>query len=117
MGLRIEHLKEIIATTDICLKDMRVVIALPSSVYKEDKELYDIQQRDTDALAGYLMNNIGSELVSIITDSNSINDLANSITRPYECVIFLHKAMSFESIITLSLFRKYNKNLKHFNLY
>jgi len=117
MGLRIENLKEIVATTDICLKDMRVVIALPSSVYKEDRELCDIQQRDADALAGYLMNNIGSELVSIIIGSNSINDLANSITSPYECVIFLHEAMVFESIVIISILTKYNKNLKYFNLY
>ena len=120
---KIEELEEMLATQDVDLKEMNVVIAVPAFdesvrlIYTEDRVLYDAQQRDADILARHIMNDIGAELVSVITGFDKVNDLARNVTDPYECVILLHEFMSFESIPILSTLREYNKDLKHFELY
>jgi len=120
---KIEELKGMLVMGNVDLLDKRVVIAVPSfdesmrSIYDEDRVLYDVQQRDADVLARYIMNDVGAELVSVITGFNSINDLASSVADPYECVIFLHEFMSFESVAILSTLTKHNKDLKYFEVY
>ena len=120
---KIKELRGMLAMENVDLQDKRVVIALPDfdacmhSIYDVDRVLYDVRQKDADVLARYMMNEIGAELVSVITGFSKINSLASSVADPYECVIFLHEFMSFESVAILSTLTKYNKNLKYFEVY
>ena len=120
---KIEVLKGEFVMKNMDLQDKRVVIALPAfdesmrSIYTEDRVLYDVQQRDADVQARHIMTDTGAELVSIVTGFDKVNDLARNVTDPYECLIFLHEFMSFESIAILSTLTKYNKNLKYFEIH
>ena len=119
---KIKKLEELVTRRNISLNNRSVVIALPAlnenmrSIYISNKELYESQRKDADVLARYLIDSMGTDLVSLGMGCDKVNNLAKSVLRPYDFVIFLHEVGKFESFSILLALKSHNQFLQHFDL-
>lgn len=117
---KIQEFNELVKCNN--LKDKYVVIVLPSidgsqrSIFKDNKELYDSQQRDADILAKYIMINRDADLVTVATGIEQINSLMNSYIEKVDYVIFLHKFIASERNMINEVFANNDVGLKHLDL-
>lgn len=82
---------------------------------KNDKELYNLQQRDADILAQYIMINMNVDLVTIVRGMNQINNLVTGKEK-IDYVVYLYQFIASERIMIEEVLKNNNENLKYFDL-
>jgi len=110
-----DKMKELQDLVGEALLHLHVVVAVPSRdkhmrlIFLEDEELYTIQQNNADALAQYIMYNLGADIVSMFHKFDGVEERV-------DYVIFLHEFTASEKNAILEKFMHYNADLKYFEL-
>ena len=79
-----------------------VIIAVPTydesyrNIETEDRELFMAQKSDAYKLARFILTKVRANLVRVVTDVDTIDDVANFASKPASTLILLHEFLEFE---------------------
>ena len=119
-ALKIEdRIQGFIKMKDADLAGKGVIIALPTLAggALEHEVMDKVQKTNAEALAAHIMDNMGADLVSIVTSPAKVSHVAQRVSPPYECVIFLHQFREDEKNLILDILKEQDPNVVHFELY